>query len=235
MTKINRDKETLPSERKINEKPDNKDEKIKKIKYIINRMKKGIIWIIMGVFLIMYRPYVGEFGKQLFLTAGVLCIIYGVLYIFWNYLSKSRAVMVIGRTIKRMAEAIDKVIKKILGKFSMSQGARFSNARYIKGYEDTSEKASANIREIKNKKKRKRFKNMDAIEKIRYIYEKRTLYAIKRGAEIEGYMTPRQVGTEMEKKGIFAEDNKKFIELYNYVRYDEQAVVDEKAVHQLRK
>lgn len=130
--------------------------------------------------------------------------------------------------------AVFKFIKKVMDKLSLSHGKSFNTVKMIKGYNDVTEKAGGDYADKKKKKKHKRYKYMDNVEKVRFLYEKRVTGAIKNGIEIEESMTPIEAGDIMAREKYMKDNNDILIETYNQARYDDKSVITDDMVKKIQ-
>lgn len=138
------------------------------------------------------------------------------------------------KIIDVITNAIRKIIKKIKDKFSFGTNGSYKGKRMAKGYVDIKEKVGANGRKGARKRKKK-FKDMDNVEKVRFLYERKMVGAIKNGIRVEESMTPNEAGSMLVKYRHMKNEGMELIDKYNFARYDDEGVITDDMVERVKK
>lgn len=126
------------------------------------------------------------------------------------------------------------IFKRIAAKLSLSGGRGYRGSNLAKGYYDYSEKIEKG-KVARVKRKRKRYKNMDNREKIRYLYDRKLTEAEKKGAAFTGDMTPLETEAVMLEKRYMSEKQHIIIAGYNEARYNDEAQIGDEMVDMVKK
>lgn len=145
-----------------------------------------------------------------------------------------RILEIADKIIEVITNAILKIIKKIKDKLSFGTNGSYKGKRMAKGYVDIKEKVGANGRKGARKRKKK-FKDMDNTEKVRFLYERKIAGAIKNGIRVEESMTPNEAGGMLIKYRHMKNESMELIDKYNYARYDDERVVTDEMVERVKK
>jgi hypothetical protein len=135
--------------------------------------------------------------------------------------------------IKTLFEIVMKIADKLREKFSINSSGSYKLTHMAKGYVDTKEKIGAASGK-RGRKKRKKYKDMNNIEKIRFLYEKKVTGAVKKGIEIEKSLTPNETGERMVERKYMKENGMELIKRYNAARYDDAAEIADEMVERVR-
>lgn len=136
--------------------------------------------------------------------------------------------------ISSIREAIRKIVQKLKDKFSLNANGIYKGARIAKEYVDVKEKIPSFTKKA-SKKRRKKYKDMDNIEKIRFLYEKKITGAMKKGIKIEENMTPGEAGNMLVARKYMNNEGMELIDNYNIARYDDEAVMTDDVVERVKR
>lgn len=136
--------------------------------------------------------------------------------------------------ISSIREVIRKIVQKLKDKFSLNANGIYKGARIAKEYVDVKEKIPS-FEKKAAKKRRKKYKDMDNIEKIRFLYEKKITGAMKKGIKIEETMTPNETGNVLVAHKYMNNESMELIDKYNIARYDEEAVMTDDVVERVKR
>lgn len=133
-----------------------------------------------------------------------------------------------------IANAIHKIIKKIRDKFSFGTNGSYKGKIMAKGYVDVKERVGVNEKKG-TRRRRKKFKDMDNVEKVRFLYERKMVGAKKSGIKIEESMTPNEAGSMLVKYRHMKNEGMELIDKYNFARYDDEGVITDEMVERVKK
>lgn len=136
--------------------------------------------------------------------------------------------------ISSIREVIRKIVQKLKDKFSLNANGIYKGARIAKEYVDVKEKIPS-FEKKAAKKRRKKYKDMDNIEKIRFLYEKKITGAMKKGIKIEENMTPGEAGKMLVERKYMNNEGMELIDNYNIARYDDEAVMTDDVVERVKR
>ena len=140
----------------------------------------------------------------------------------------------VGSVFSIITKFIRNVIKKIKEKFSFGTNGAYKGPRMANGYVDVKEKAAIDKGKAVRRKKKK-YKNMNNVERIRFFYERKVTGAMKSGIEVEESMTPNETGTMLVSHKYMKDESMELIDKYNFARYDDEAVVTDDMVERVKK
>lgn len=169
----------------------------------------------------------------IFLTPSIRKVILNVLEEMLLRFTK-RILNIAEKIVTVIAEAIRKIINKIKEKFSFGTNGAYKGRRMAKDYVDIKERVGVNARK-NSKKRKKKYKDMDNIERIRFLYEKKVTGAIKSGVKVEESMTPNEAGGMMIEYRHMKSEGMELIDKYNFARYDDEVVITDEMVERVRK
>ncbi len=136
--------------------------------------------------------------------------------------------------ISSIRKVIRKIVQKLKDKFSLNANGIYKGARIAKEYVDVKEKIPSFAKKAA-KKRRKKYKDMDNIEKIRFLYEKKIAGAMKKGIKIEETMTPNETGNVLVAHKYMNNEGMELIDNYNIARYDDEAVMTDDVVERVKR
>ena len=204
------------------------------IKLLTKRRIKGLILLGISLVLALMTLCTNRFVEQMLSAVSIVCLLIGLDYILITPELGKKITLVIEEILLFITKKVFYYIRKIISKFSFSNGKSFKGARMIKGYSDITEHINENGSVVKSKKRHKRYKNMDNIEKVRFLYEKKVTGAIKKGVPIEESMTPNEAGETMKTKKYMKKSEDILIGTYNVARYDDEAIITDEMVKRIK-
>lgn len=140
----------------------------------------------------------------------------------------------VGSVARVITKFIRNIVKRLKDKFSFGTNGIYKGARMAKGYVDVKERAAAGKGKAVRRKKKK-YKNMNNVEKVRYHYEKKITGAMKSGIKIEESMTPNEKGNMLVSHKYMKNESMELIDKYNFARYDEEAVITDDMVERVKR
>lgn len=140
----------------------------------------------------------------------------------------------VGKVARAITKFIRNIARRLRDKFSFGTNGIYKGARLAKGYVDVKERAEAGKGKAVRRKKKK-YKYMDNVEKVRYLYEKKVTGAMKSGIEVEESMTPNETGDMLVVRRYMKNESKELIDKYNFARYDDEAVITDDMVERVKR
>lgn len=194
-------------------------------KYFTKRRISGIVFLLFSIINAILIQFILK-------NAEVKKILELITWLFL-YISVDRIFFEKGKTLRiiiSLRGTALKLMKYIQKKISIASIRGKTNEKFIKGYKDFSDKIDGAYKYKKRKKKHKKYKLMSNKEKIRFQYEKRLLYSIKKGFQFKSFLTPNEVGKELKENKNIKKDSGELIKIYNKVRYDDKSDIDNETV-----
>lgn len=204
------------------------------IKLLDRRRKKGLLFLTAAAVMAALSETDTYFLRDIAGLASIACDLAALYYIFITPGAGKRAAKKLETALLRLTRGILRLVKRVMDKLSFSNGRAYRGARMADGYRDTSEKISA-VRIKPGRKKRRKYKNMDNIEKVRFLYEKKVILSVRHGAQLYECMTPNETGRVMIDGGYMKKSGSILIDTYNEARYDSDAVISDEAVENAKK
>lgn len=204
------------------------------LKLLTKRRIKGLIILFISLVTSTATMFVNKFAEQMLSAVSIVSLLIALDYILITPEKGRKIVCAIKEILIFVTQKIFDFVKMVISRFSFSNGRSFKATGMIKGYSDTSERINTGSYVTKTKKKHKRYKNMDNIEKVRYLYEKKITGALKRGIPLEESMTPNEAGELMKQRRYMKKSENVLIGTYNFARYDEEALITDEMVKNIK-
>lgn len=205
------------------------------IKLINKRRLKGLFYLLMAIVTAsMTFLKLDPITHQIVSLASLFFDVLAIKRIFFTKdIKKGRPSY--KKTLMRLSEMVIKVINKLLEKVTMLFEKKFKGLGVIRDYNDSIEKLDIKSKNKTKKKKRKKYKNMDNIERIRFLYEKKVNGAINKGIKIEKNMTPIESNNKMIQKEYIEKSDIVLAYTYNLARYNDEADITNTMVENIKK
>lgn len=197
------------------------------------RRIKGLGYLTVAVITAAGTYYTNGFIEQILSSVSIICDLQALNYIFTDEGTGRKIGKKIEKIMLRITKALLNFAKRIIEKFSFSNGRSFKGARMAKEYSDIKERTEGGIPGRRKKKKYKRYKYMSNVEKVRFLYDKKVTGAIKKGVPLEEYMTPNEAGRIMMDEKYMKRSENVLIGTYNAARYDDEAVITDEMVDEI--
>ena len=204
--------------------------------YFAHRLCKMLagVCIAAGMYLILIPEYVIKIILQE-LKSFMLYITRRILEILKMITDKlTKIANKVGKAVRVITNFIRKIVRRIKEKFSFGTNGIYKGARMAKGYVDVKEKVAAGKGKTIRRKKKK-YRDMDNVERVRFFYEKKVTGAMKRGIEVEESKTPNETGVMLVSCRYMKNESMELIEKYNFARYDDEAVVTDDMVERVKR
>lgn len=140
----------------------------------------------------------------------------------------------VGKAARAITKFIRNIVRRLMDKFSFGTNGIYKGARLANGYVDVKEKAAVGKGKAV-RRKRKKYKYMDNVERVRYLYEKKVTGAMKSGIEVEESMTPNEIGGMLVVRRYMKNESMELIDKYNFARYDDEAIITDDMVERVKK
>lgn len=203
-------------------------------KIFTRRRITGIFYLVGAVITAVLTLFTEGNNERALSIISLICDGAALCYIFINDGIGKKIKGGVESIFSTMKKAIIRFAKKLAEKFSMSTGRAFRGKGFIRAYDELHERVGARDSQMRKKKKRKKYKDMDNAEKIRYMYEKKVNGAIKKGVPLNETMTPIEVGDTMVEDGYMKENGSVLIDTYNMARYDDLASISKEQVERAK-
>lgn len=127
----------------------------------------------------------------------------------------------------------DSVRKILEGIFGSRTGKEYHAADYIRGFHDESYHVRKQEKGVRAA--RKRYKEMDNRERIRYFYSELLKKQRRKGFSFSFSNTANEIGRKMEEEKRISEKGRIFFQKYNEARYNLNADITSEEVEKMKK
>lgn len=200
----------------------------------IIRFSISILFIVVGIILfsISLRMEYGDSGKNFLQIVSCMCVVISLITVIGDDGAKG-----LKKAISAVKDFIGDIVEKIVSKLESIFGSRFGRGyggnRVIEDYKDQAFYIgnSGKTKRIR----RKKFKDMDNREKVRFFYERLINAKIKKGFLFHSSDSPNEIEEKLKVEKRITDRANEIFSQYNQARYNENSIVTEEQVEKIKK